>query len=158
MKTESLSAIKSEIKNLPEKELREIIVRLAKYKVENKELVNYLLFHLYDQENYIQLVQNEIDEQFKALNKSRTYLAKKTIRKALKTTQKHIKFAAKKEVEITLLIHFCKKLRKSDVMLRRGTVLGNLYMRQFQRIEKILESLHEDMQLDFEQDIDILRK
>ncbi len=158
MKTESLSALKSEIKNLPEEELRGIIVRLAKYKVENKELINYLLFHSYDQGNYIQLVQNEVEEQFRALNKSRTYLAKKTVRKALKTAQKHIKFAGKKEVEITLLIHFCKQLRKSGVLLRKGTVLGNIYLRQFQRIEKILESLHEDMQLDFEQDIEILRK
>ena len=56
------------------------------------------------------------------------------------------------------LIYFCKKLRKSGVVLRRGTILGNLYQNQIQRIEKVLSTMHEDMQLDFEQEIELLKK
>ena len=102
MKTESLSTIKSELNHLPENELRDLVLRLAKYKVENKELLAYLLFHAYDNISYIKLVENEIDDQFKVLNKSSTYLAKKTVRKAFRTTQKHIKFAKDKSVEVSL--------------------------------------------------------
>lgn len=136
--------------------LIEYCLRLAKYKVENKELLDFLLFHAYDQETFIQEVKKEIDTQFKNLNKSKSFLAKKTIRKVLKTTQKFIKFSGEKTTEIELLLHFCRKMKTSGVPLRYGSVLGNLYMRQVERIRKVLESLHEDLQLDYATEIEHL--
>ena len=150
MKPESISTIKNELLQQTPDKLVEFCLRLAKYKVENKELLNYLIFLSYDQESYIKEVKKEIDSQFKNLNKTKTYLAKKTVRKVLKTTQKYIKFSGEKTTELELLIYFCRKLKTSGLTLRYGTVLGNLYFRQFDRIKKVMSSLHEDLRLDYE--------
>ena len=46
---------------------------------ENKELLSYLLFEAYSEDEYIRQVKEEIDLQFLSLNKSSFYLAKKII-------------------------------------------------------------------------------
>lgn len=156
MKPQSISAIKKELLHLPPDKLIEYCMRMAKYKVENKELLSYLIFNSYDQETFIEEVKKEIDSQFKNLNKSKVFLAKKTIRKVLKTTQKFIKFSKEPTTELELLIYFCKKLKTSGLVLRYGTVLGNLYMRQVNRIRKVQAGLHEDLQLDYADEVEKL--
>ena len=149
MKPESISTIKKELLHLPPDTLVEYCIRLAKYKVENKELLNYLIYQGNDQSLYIEEVKKEIDLQFKNLNKSQLFFAKKTVRKVLRTTLKYIKFSGEKTTELELLIYFCKKLKRSGISLRYGSVLGNLYMRQQQRASKVIAMLHEDLQLDY---------
>lgn len=134
---------------MPPDQLAAFCMRLVKYKTENKELLSYLLYQANDQETFIEEVKKEIDIQFKNLNRSQTHLAKKTVRKVLRTTQKYIKFSGVKTTELDLLIHFCQKLKSAGLPLRYGTVLGNLYLRQFERIKKVLGGLHEDLQLDY---------
>ena len=153
MKPESISTIKKELLQLPPDKLAEYCIRLAKYKVENKELLSYVIFQSYDQETFIAEVKKEIDSQFLNLNKSRTYLAKKTVRKVLKTTQKYIKFSGIKTTELDLLIYFCRKMKTAGLPMRYGSVLGNLYMRQVEQVKKVLRSLHEDLQLDYEDEV-----
>lgn len=151
METASLSNVKKELKNIPPEQLQEICIRLAKYKKENKELLNYLLFESGNEQSYIQNVKDEMDEQFNNLNKSSFYLAKKTLRKVLKTTQKYIKFSGSKETEIELLIYFCQKMKKSGLRIRSSRVVLNLYQRQVDRVYKVLSMLHEDLQFDYEE-------
>ena len=153
MKPESISTIKQELLQSPPDKLIEYCIRMARYKVENKELLNYLIFQAYDQDAFILIVKEEIDEQFKNLNKSKLYLAKKTIRKVLRTTQKYIKFSGEKTTELDLLIYFCRKMKTAGLPLRYGSVLGNLYQRQVDRIKKVLNSLHEDLRLDYEDEV-----
>lgn len=150
MESASLSEIKKELKNVPPVQLQEICIRLAKYKKENKELLNYLLFEAVNEQVFIQNVKEEMDDQFKNLNRSSFYLAKKTLRKVLKTTQKYIKFSDSKQTEIELLIYFCQKMKKSGLRMRSSRVVLNLYERQVERIHKVLSMLHEDLQFDYE--------
>lgn len=149
MKPESISTIKKELLHLPPDTLVEYCIRLAKYKTENKELLSYLIYQGNDQSLFIEEVKKEIDLQFENLNKSQLYLAKKTVRKVLRTTMKYIKFSGEKTTELELLIYFCKKLRLTGVSLRHGSVLGNLYMRQHHRASNVMSKLHEDLQLDY---------
>ncbi len=153
MKPESISKIKKELLHAPSDKLVEFCLRLAKYKTENKELLNYLIYWDTDSELYVQEVKKVIDEQFGNLNKSSAFLAKKTVRKVLRTTQKYIKFSKEKTIELDLLIYFCRKLKTSGLPLRYGTVLGNIYMRQFDRINKVLGMLHEDLQMDYADEV-----
>ena len=157
MKSESISALKKEVESLPQELIVQYCIRMAKYKTENKELLHYLLFQAYDQQLFTNEVKEEVNQQFGALNKSNLYLAKKTVRKALKTTLKYIKFSGDKQTELDLLIHFCKKLKASGLPLYHGKVLGNLYMRQVERIEKVLTTLHEDLQLDYSNDLKLIK-
>ncbi len=156
METASISIIKKELKSLPPEELQVIVARLAKYKKENKELLSYLLFEAENEQAFIQSVKAEIDEQFSNLNRSSFYLAKKTLRKVLKTTNKHIRFSGIKETEIQLLIYFCQKLKKSGLNYKSSRVVFNMYINQIKRINKVLAMLHEDLQFDYEEEIENL--
>lgn len=153
METAPLSEIKKELKLLSPQQLQEIIARLARFKKENKELVNYLLFEAFNQKLFVQNVKDEIDEQFCHLNTSSYFLAKKTLRKTLRTTNKYIRFAGSKEVEMELLIYFCLKMKSSSLRMNSNRVILNLYQNLVKRIKKINSSLHEDLQSDFEEEI-----
>jgi hypothetical protein len=154
MKPETISTLKKELMHLSPDQLVEYCIRLAKHKTENKELLSYLIYQSTDQALFIYEVKKEIDEQFKSLNKSQNFLAKKTVRKVLRTTLKYIKFSGEKTTELELLIYFCKKLRLTGLSLRFGSVLGNLYMRQHQRAKKAMSMLHEDLQMDYADEMD----
>jgi hypothetical protein len=156
MEIASLSNIKKELKNLPPEVLQDVITRLAKYKKDNKELLSYLLFEAYNEDEYIRQVKEEIDLEFMSLNRSSFYLAKKTIRKVLKTTKKHIRFSGKKETEIELLLYFCKKLKDSRLNYKRSRVVFNMYLTQVKRIQKVISMLHEDLQYDYREELEAL--
>lgn len=156
METASLSEIKNELKTISPIQLQELCLRLAKYKKENKELLNYLLFDAVNEQAFIQNVKNEVDLQFKQLNKHSYYLAKKTLRKVLKTADKYIKFSGSKETEIELLIYFCQKMKNSGLNLRSSRVVLNMYQRRVERIRKVLSMLHEDLQFDYEETVENL--
>lgn len=156
METASLSEIRKELKTIPPQQLQELCQRLAKYKKENKELLSYLLFDSINEQAFIQSVKEEIDEQFLMLNRSSFYLAKKTLRKVLRTTQKYIKFSGSKETEIELLIYFCKKMKETGIRMRSHRVILNMYIRQVERIKKVHSGLHEDLQYDYEEEINEL--
>jgi len=156
MEIASISIIKKELKLLPPEELQEITVRLAKYKKENKELLSYLLFEAYNEAEFINQVKEEIDSQFLSLNRSSFYLAKKTLRKVLRTTNKNIRFSGKKETEIELLLYFCKKLKNSRLNFKQSRVVFNMYLNQIKRIRKVISMLHEDLQFDYQEELDNL--
>lgn len=156
MKAATITEIKKELKQLPEEQLHEIILRMAKYKLENKELLHYLLFEADYEEGYISMAKEEIEEGLSDLH-SNLYYAKKSIRKTLRITQKFIKYSKKKETEIALLIHFCGTLKDTGVSFSRSTTLSNLYNRQLIKLEKAIGSLHEDLQFDYQEEIEMLR-
>ena len=131
-------------------------MRLAKYKKDNKELLTYLLFEATDEQGYIEGVKSEIDQQLEEMNKSNVYLAKKSLRKTLRITNKYIKYSGSKQTEVELLIYFCKKMKITKLPISTNSVLNNLYQRQIQRIKKSLSTLHEDLQYDYKEDIESL--
>ena len=148
MKPASISEIKQELTNTSPKELLELCLRVIKYKKENKELINYLLFEAHDIAGYIQNIKNEIDEQFLQINFSNLYYVKKSLRKILRTTNKYIKYTASKEAEVELLLYFCEKIKLSGIRINKSAALANLYNNQIKKIKAVVETLHEDLQHD----------
>src|SRR5438105_4488438 len=106
MKAASLNELQKELATLPLKQVLEICSRLIKYKKENKELLTYLLFEARDEESYIKNIKNEIDFQFREMNRSNLYLAKKSLRKILRMINKFIRYSGEKQTEIELRIHY----------------------------------------------------
>lgn len=149
MKAASVSEIKAELKRLSPAQLIDICLRLARAKNENKELLTYLLFEANDPEAYLQSVKKTIDEGFAEINTSHWYYAKKSLRKILRNTNKYIRFAASKETEAELLLHFCKRLKASGIPLHKSTALTNLYNAQVKKIKAAVNGLHEDLQHDY---------
>jgi hypothetical protein len=156
MKAATLSELKKELDLLSPGKLTELCIHLAKYKKENKELLTFLLFDADDLENYIISVKVELDAQFEGMNKSSIYLAKKTIRKVLRTANKYIKYSGSKQIEVDLLLYFCKKLKTSGIHFQESQALLNLYLRQVQKVNNALVTLHEDLQYDYLEDIRLL--
>src|SRR5207245_1911309 len=98
---------KASLKEKDAKELTDLCLRLARYKKENKELLTFLLFESDNLPAFVQSVNEEIDEGFASLNTSTYYLAKKGLRKILRSANKYIRYAANKAVEVEVLLHFC---------------------------------------------------
>jgi hypothetical protein len=153
MKAATLSELKNELHTLPPAQVLELCLHLAKYKKENKELLSYLLFDAGDEQGFLNDVKDEINEQLLNLNRSSLFLAKKTIRKMLRTTNKYIRYSGNKRTEVDLLIYFCRKLKSSGIPMNNSTALTNLYLRQIQKIKKALSMLHEDLQYDYQDEL-----
>jgi hypothetical protein len=158
MKAASLSELKQEIATLTPKQVMEICMRLAKHKKENKELITYLLFEAGDEKSFIRNIQEETELQFKEMNSSNLYLAKKSIRKILRTTNKFIRYSGSKQTETELRIHYCKTLIASGIQFKKSQVLLNLYNNQLAKIESAIASMHEDLQFDYRKEMQELER
>jgi len=149
MKAVSIKELKEELANYSPKELRELCLRLARFKKENKELLTYLMFDSADESLYIEDVKKEIDEQFLQINKKSQYLIKKSFRKILRTIRKYSRYSPKKETEVALMIYFCTRLKNYSPSIHKNTGLQNFYTRLIDSIRKKVKFLHEDLQFDF---------
>lgn len=158
IKPVTVNELKKEMLSLPQAELVEMCLRLAKFKKENKELLSYLLFDASYPETYLDQVKAYIDAEFDGLGTTHAYLAKKTVRKILRVTNKHIRFTQSKTVEVELLLYFCKRLRRAGDLLRQSVQLGNLYAQQLRKIEKLIAVQHEDLQYDYLRQLEQLVK
>lgn len=149
MKTASVKELKTELKDCSNSELVELVLRLSKFKKENKELLTYLLYMASDEDAYISGIKIEVEQLFKEINTSSYYFMRKSIRKILRIVKTYIRYSKKKETEVELLLYFCKQLKGLRPLIVRNTTLKNLFERQVLSIEKIVSTLHEDLQYDF---------
>lgn len=155
MKAASLNEIKKELRAADEEAIRELCMRLAKYKKENKELLTYLLFEAHDEQSYIDNVKTAITQEFKTLP-GNTYLIKKTLRKILRLANRQIRYSGIKQTELEIRTYFCFQMKEAHVPLSPGTVLFNLYQQQLKKINSILVKLPEDLQADYSRDIEAI--
>ncbi|NVO01825.1 MAG: hypothetical protein HXX09_03915 [Bacteroidetes bacterium] len=153
MKSASINELKKEIETLPPNGVIEVAIRLAKFKKDNKELLNYLLFESHDELSFINKIKLTIDELFEEINESNLYFVKKTLRKILRIVNKNIKYSGIKQTEAELLIYFCTKLKSSTIPYQKSPVLNNLYNNQIKKIQKTISLLHEDLQFDYSEEI-----
>lgn len=154
MKAASIHEIKKELQTLNPKDLQELCMRLAKYKKENKELLTYLLYEADNEQAYISAIKEDLDEQFKELpSRSNLYYVKKSLRKILRFANKQIKYSGIKQTELELRIYFCSKVKEARIPLREASVMYNLYQQQLKKIYAIVVKLPEDLQLDYQHEI-----
>lgn len=155
---DSISGIKKSLYGIEPDELRGIILRMAKYRKENKELLSYLLYHQHDERQYIADVKHELDLMFKSINKGTVYLTGKGLRKVLKFATKQIRFSADKRVEAEILLHYCGLLLKHVPGYSQSTVLFNIYQRQLLKAQKAISQLHPELQSDLAEELKLLLK
>ncbi len=156
MKAASLQEIKQELGAATPATLVALCLRLARHKKENKELLTYLLFEAADEQAYIRQVQKELAEGFTTINSRQLYLAKKTVRKVLRLANKYIRFAGSKAAEAEIRMEFCRLFRKEDLPLTKNSVLGNLYQGQLKKVQTAISTMHEDLQYDYQRQLDRL--
>lgn len=153
MKAATLNEIRKELIGLDASTLQELCLRLGRYRLENKELLTYLLFEADDEQAYISNIKAGIDALFEALPKGNVYFVKKGLRKILRFLNKHVRYSGLPGTELEARIHFCSRLKGSGIALEPGTVLYNLYHQQLKKIRTVWSRLPEDLQFDYERDI-----
>ena len=149
MKAATIHELKQELHLIAPAKLLELCVRLAKYKKDNKELLSYLLFDEHDEPAYLSNVKKEMEDQFAGINASNLYFAKKSLRKILKLTGKYIRYTGSRQVEVELLLYYCRLLHDSGIPIQKNTALINLYQGQLKKLSKLIATLHEDLQYDY---------
>lgn len=149
MKAVTVKEIRQELECKSPKELRELCLRLSRFKKDNKELLTYILFESSDEASYVTSVKSEVDEQFALINRKSNYLTKKGLRKILQFIRKNIRYSLKKETEIELLVYFCMKLRRFTPDVQYNTGIRKIYDKQIDTIVKKIALLHEDLQFDY---------
>ena len=150
MKVSSISELKKELNELPQKKLVELCLSLAKYKKDNKEFLDYLLFQSHDKPNFVTSIKTEIDEHFEELkHQPNLYYVKKSLRKLLRLITKYCKYIGDKAAAADLHIYFCSKLKKSGIPYRKSQLLVNMYEQQLKKINTLIKGLHEDLQQDY---------
>lgn len=148
MKTESINVLKKKLLTMEPHELTSLCLRLVKYKKENKELLNYLLFQSEDENAFIESVKMELTDMFENLVPVSSYNLTKQIRKIHRFAAKQIKYSGLPATQVELLMHFCFLL-KPKVIRYKLTVLENMYAQQLKKINIALAKLHEDLQYDY---------
>ena len=156
MKSHTIHEIQKELSTLEKKDVLNLCMRLAKHKKENKELLSYLLFEVNDEKEYLEKVKKALDELFYEINRKSAYTTKKGLQKVVRNLNKFIKNSSKKETELDLRIHFCKKIRAARIDLDSSKIISNLYYRETDKIKVAFSKLHEDMQYDYKEDLEKL--
>lgn len=156
MKPASAKEIKDELKHLEREELLEIVLRLSRFKKENKELLTYLLFQAQDEEDFVGQIKAEMDKDFSEINRSSYYFMKKSMRKILRNIKKFSRYSAKKETEAELLIYYLQKMHNFKPSIHKNKTLQNLYERQLALVKKNIDKLHEDLQYDLNRELEKL--
>ncbi|WP_334055569.1 hypothetical protein [Polaribacter sp. P097] len=156
MKASTIKQLKDELSHKTAQELKELCLQLARFKVENKELLTYLLFEAHDEDQYITNCKIFIDVQFDEIDTKNAYYVRKKIRKILTSTKKLIRFSKKKDTEAEILLHFCKKLKNYNPYFKRSNRLQNIFQTQLRMASNAILKLHEDLQFDYQQELDNL--
>lgn len=156
MKAATVKELKTELTHQSQAELVELCLQLSKFKKENKELLTYLLYEAENEEGFIESVKNEIDEQFELINTSSYFYIKKSVRKILRIVKKYIRYSKQKETEVELLLHFCYVLKNMQPSIFKNVSLTNIFNRQVLLIKKSIATLHEDLQYDYNLELEDL--
>ena len=145
MKAATIAELKRTLVTLDQGELLEAVLRLARFKKDNKELLTYLLYLSKNEASYVNLLCEGIDEQFSLTPNAH----KKTLRKLIRCTDKRLRYSGNKETEVQVRIHFCRALLASDTPFHKYPVMNNMYLGQLKKIKKAVATFHEDIQYDW---------
>lgn len=156
MKAVTLKKLKDELSHQSSNDLIQLCLALSKFKKENKELLTYLLFESHNEEGYIESVKEQIDVLFEEINIKSFFYIRKSVRKILTLTKKYIRYSKKKETEVELLLYFCRKLKGFRPSIQKSPRLINTYERQLLMIKKAIATLHEDLQYDYQIELENL--
>jgi hypothetical protein len=158
MEIAGIREIRATLKEQSPQELLELCLKMAKYKKENKEYLTYLLYEANYETGYIESIKRQITAQFEEINRASYYQIKKSVRKILRLVLKYIRYSKKKDTEVQLRLFFCQQLIDMQPSIKRSTILKNIYYQQLKVTRKAISKLHEDLQYDYEMEIEELQE
>jgi hypothetical protein len=157
MKPASIDDIKKELQQQPPKIIFDLLLKIVKFKKENKELLTYLLFEKGDEAGYIQSIKLEIDDLLAELNGAPYTISKKILRKIPRIINKQIKYMGSKPAAVELHMHFARKLHELAGLPSGRMLPEKIFLQQTGKLEKLLPLLEEDLRYDYEKQLEALK-
>lgn len=147
MPIHSLKVIKSELQRAGHPELLEMCLTLAKFRKENKEFIDFLLFGRQNISVYTEKLKAHIASGLDIAPRNDAQRLK-SIRKLHRELKKRLKFINDNLTEIELLIWFCGKLTEISKSSHFNGAMGNLVKREYKSIIMKIEKLPDDLAFD----------
>ena len=157
MKAASVVEIRKELAGLDKESIKQLCLRLARFKLENKELLTYLLFEADNEEGYINSIKTQLDDHFNEINTNSYFYIKKSVRKILRRVRKFSRYSNYPETEVELLLYICHQMLKIKPSVLKNKTLTNIFNRQIELIQKKTSKLHEDLQYEYNLQIEDLK-
>ena len=157
MKAATIHQLKKELSELTPKQLLEICLRMAKFKKDNKELLTYLLFEAQDEPEYIALIKTTIDDQLNSINDGNLCFLKKGLRKIIRQVDKYLRYSGNKETEVEVRLYFCQRINEMGVPVKSIKSFITIYQGQLKKINTALSKLHEDVQYEYQLELEKLQ-
>ena len=158
MKIPSLANIKKELVQRNVAELVDLVLQLSKLNRDNKAYVYFKLFEADDQELYITMVKEDLEDAFQNANLKSYFTAKKSAQAIRRMMNKSLKLTKDKVTTIALIFFFCEKIIEFGYLKFNHPVINNLYASQVKKIEKLVAGLHEDLQFDYQETLHNFKK
>ena len=149
MKAESIIKIRKTLESSDRITLQKLCLCLAKFKIENKELLTYLLYESREEEEYVKKIKSLINKMFCEINTDSYFYIKKSIRKIRRKIGRFSKYSNQPETEIELLIYFCNKMINIKPSIFNNKTLTNILIRTIDSSIKKNFKLHEDLQYEY---------
>lgn len=143
-----LSELKRELEGMPLPQVVQLCVRLAKLKVENKELLHYLLFYSNDSLAYAELLKTSVLDAFQQPFVNAYTLAKR-LRKSMRIIAKYIRFTGDRAGESELLLAVVNDYLETYRYEYRNAALARILVRCLKKTHDNIAKLHEDIQADY---------
>ena len=156
MNVVSVPDLRKKIKYIDRQNLENLCLRLARYKIENKELITYFLFESKNEFEYVIGIKKIIDKYFDEIKTANYYYLKKYIRKILRRIKKFSKYSNNPETEVELILHFCVRMNDINLSFKKNKTLNNILKIQIKNIRKKITKLHCDLQFEYNVKIDNL--
>lgn len=157
MKAATIKQLKDELKHQDRENLEALVLRLSRFKAENKELLTYLLFEAHNEAAFVHAIKKELDEDFNQINTASPFYVKKSLRKMIRKIRKYSRYSNHKETEVELFLYFSRQLKNHPAKLLNYNNLLKIYLQQLATIKNKLPKLHEDLQYDFKMELDELK-
>lgn len=151
----SLSEIRKELSFITKEELIATCLRMARFKKENKEHLGYLLFSK-DEAVFIAEINEEISLAMVDVKHINNFQAKKVLQKILRTITKNKKFCLSKVYEMEVMLHFVREMEQKKIPYSGSAYLFQFYVKQVMKLGKILPALDEDLQTDYQAEVEEL--
>ncbi len=151
MKADSISNIRTELRQTERADLIELCLKLARFKKENKEYLSYLLFQSNNELYFIEKAKEEIKTMFQEIVYSHPFYTKKGLRKIIRNMDKIIRFSGKPATEVELRVSFCENYLEAKKKMKKPETYLLLFERQIIKIGTALTNLHEDIQFDYKE-------
>lgn len=158
MQLPSLASLKKELQQRDSKELMDLILHLSKLTRDNKAFLYFKLFENDDASLFVDTVKEDLEKAFTSANSKNYYVAKKSAQSIRRILNKYLKLTKDPQAKIELITFFCRQLEAFGYLEYRYPVIDNLYALQVGKAEKLIGKLHEDLQFDYQDELENLKK